>query len=524
MEDKVRRNAFINFKRLFLASSLLLLLASWAQAQGQPGSPNGQGGTTAPANTSDFAILYPGVYTEREKILVQKYIADNRAIEARGEIDVKALISGKLPKDTPGVGPTIVATEAMVRYNNQKYDPENPILNVVEYAKKLGYRNILAYPTFAAHDDTFMVPYPGKARDTLLVSDLNHNVTNYKPVYPGDTLYLVSNSRHVTDLTPPEGSIYRSVAIQSSGSIYNQRGEKVSDVIFRVTEGVKIYKEAGKAPKNPGFMDFWEAPDWKKRAAHYYTDKDWEFIKGIWSKEKRQSATPLYWEDVKIGDEPAWTVDGPIEASVNPTPPWGMGAGGSRSMKKEIMDPQVFKTMIRGENDGIYRLPNRADYVPAIPATAGCPGGASCPGGPPPAGAIDTQDIHKQAEDRAILINYMGRDFAIRHLNNWMGDRGWLYNIRWSIMDPRSHAAYGKTVPVNPQAERYLDRVPKMKGKYVSTHGMTKDVAIVKSYVYDKYSRDGEFFVDLVWWVETIEGDIWEEGGATVRLPSKAAN
>jgi hypothetical protein len=26
--------------------------------------------------------------------------------------------------------------------------------------------------------------------------------------------------------------------------------------------------------------------------------------------------------------------------------------------------------------------------------------------------------------------------------------------------------------------------------------------------------------VELAWWIETIDGIIWEEGGATVRLPS----
>ena len=34
----------------------------------------------------------------------------------------------------------------------------------------------------------------------------------------------------------------------------------------------------------------------------------------------------------------------------------------------------------------------------------------------------------------------------------------------------------------------------------------------MKSYVYDKYVRDGDFFVDLAWWIETIEGDIWLAG------------
>ena len=47
--------------------------------------------------------------------------------------------------------------------------------------------------------------------------------------------------------------------------------------------------------------------------------------------------------------------------------------------------------------------------------------------------------------------------------------------------------------------------------------------AIVKSQVYDKYVRDGEFLIELGWWIETIDGNIWEEGGATVKLPSKNA-
>ncbi len=471
---------------------------------------------------SDFLVQYPGVYTEKEKPLVEKYLADNKAIAERGQIDVKALISGKLSKGTPGVGPSYAATEAMIRYNNEKYDPENPVLNDAEYAKKLGYKDIIAYPTFGGHDDTFMIPWPPQARDTLLVNGLNHSFTNYKPVYPGDTLYLIANARHVVDLTPPEGSIYRSVAIQSEGCIYNQKGEKVSDVIFRVTENLKIYKDDSKRPKNPTFADMWEAPDWLRRPAHYYTDEDWEFIKDLWSKEKRQGVEPLYWEDVKIGDEPTWTVDGPIEESITPTAPWGMGLGGSRTMKKEIMDPKTFKTMVRGENDGIYRLPNKADYIPPVPDD---PATVRRPEAPAATGdaAVDTAEIHKARETRAVLINFFGRDIAIRHINNWMGDHGWLYNIRWGIMAPETHAAYGKIVPVNPQAARFLEKIPKMKGKFVTAHGLTGDLAIVKSYVYDKYVRDGQFMVELGWWVETIDGYIWEEGGATVRLPSKKA-
>jgi hypothetical protein len=199
-----------------------------------------------------------------------------------------------------------------------------------------------------------------------------------------------------------------------------------------------------------------------------------------------------------------------------------MGTGGSRTMKKEIMDPKIFKTMIRDERDGIYRLPNREAYIPAVPDDA-----ATRPMPPmhdADSAAIDTVDIHKQTESRAVLINFLGRDIAVRHINNWMGDHGWIRNIRWGIMPVEAHAALGKAVPLNPDAEYFLGKIPYMKGKHALAHGLTGDLALVKSYVYDKYFRDGEPLVELGWWIETIEGDIWLAGGATVRLPSKKAS
>jgi hypothetical protein len=470
---------------------------------------------------ADFETVYPGVYRGREAGPVERYLASNKALEDRGEIDTEALSAGTLPADTPGLGPALAVTEAMVRYNNAKYDPDNPLLNDAGYARSLGHRDIVAMPCYGAHDDTFMVPYPPDARDTLLVSQLNHSITNYRPVYPGDTLYLIADRRSLIDRTSVEGSIYRHVTLVSWGSVYNQRGEKVNDTTWRVTESLKTYKE-GRRPKNMGFAEMWEGPDWLSRPAHYYTDADWEFIKGIWANEKRRGAEPLYWEDVNVGDQPPWTVDGPIDESLSPTAPYGMGTGGSRTLRKEIMDPAVFARMIRGEKDGIYRLPNRGDYVPAVPDGA-VPFFQVDPEGAESAGAVDTKDIHKAGPDRAALINFLGRDLAIRHINNWMGDRGWLRNIRWGIMPAEAHAALGKVVPKDPGAEHFLGKVPQMAGRHALAHGLTGDLALVKSYVYDKCVCDGRFLADLVWWIETIAGDIWLEGGATVSLPSRRA-
>lgn len=308
MSKKSGGRIFIIFKRLLLATLIVLININSAQAV-----------ELTKETAGDFQILYPGVYTQKEKSLVEKFIAENKAIEDRGEIDIKAMINGTLPKDTPGFVRSLKVTEAMVRYFNQLRDPENPLLNNADYAKKAGYKDIIAYFSFAAHDDSFMAPYPTEARDTLLVADLIHHVTNYRPVYPGDTLYFVINSRHFKDLTPETGSIYRSNAMVNNGSIYNQRGEKVLDVSYTVEENIKIYNE-GKALANPGFSDTWEerargnrAPGQgggSTRATYYYTDEDWKKIRELWAKEKHQGATPLYWEDIKIGDQPTWTLRG----------------------------------------------------------------------------------------------------------------------------------------------------------------------------------------------------------------------
>jgi hypothetical protein len=410
----------------------------------------------------------------------------------------------------------------MVLYQNNKYDPENPIRHDSAYAQAAGYDDILAFLSFGANDDIAMIPLPRAMRDKMLVSDLNHSITNHVPIYPGDTLYQVNNERIILDITPPEGSTYRSIVIQSKGSVYNQRYEKVSDYVFRVTEGNRIYTEEYAAEigghSDPGnFGDWWLAPDWNERSTHYYTDSDWAFIKSVWENEEVRGSEPLYWEDVRIGDEPAWTLEGPIYSGLFPTIPYGMGLWGSRTIKAEILDDEIFSTLFRSPSDGIYYLgydlwgTNPDDQIPLVPGTTAPPMPYS--GGDP-----GDESLRPRVPP---LVNFTTRDFAIRHITNWMGDRGWIKKIGWSIMDPRCHAEFGSYVPTSPLSKRYLKKVPYMKHKYVDVHGLQKDIGLVKSYVVRKRACRGKFEVELVWWVETIEGDIWTEGGAIVQLPSK---
>jgi hypothetical protein len=205
-----------------------------------------------------------------------------------------------------------------------------------------------------------------------------------------------------------------------------------------------------------------------------------------------------------------------------------MGAGGSGSLKKEIMDPETFKTMYQDAN-GIWLTKDSTVYIPPVPDQDD-----KGRGGAPPAPAnvdantvsdIDTADIHRNtATKRSTLINFMGRDIAIRNINNWMGDHGWLYNIRWSIMAPSAMKAVGKYVPESPIAERFVHRIPVLaaENRVVDAHPLSGDALIVQAYIERKYVMNNEFYVDILWWDETLDGYIVEEGGATIRLPSRS--
>ena len=484
----------------------------------------------------DFIICYPGQYNEREQEALDKWWKEARAINTRGPIDVQALIAGTLPKDTPGIGPKVEVTSAMIAYNHAKYEQDNPLYNDAEYAKKAGYKDIPAYMTFGVHDDSFTCAFPMDARDTLLVSQASHWVESYADVYAGDTLYMVIDERQMIDLTPEEGSIHRSVALYNAGTVYNQRGEVVNKCGFHYMESLKTFKP-GKKPENyeaMGFLGFWESPNWMKKEDHVYTDADYEYMKSVWKNEKVRGAEPLYWEDVKIGEEPAHVLEGPIIDCALPSAPYGQGIGGTRTMKKEILDDEIRKTMHKEEH-GILVLPNEADYTPVIPDGAKTAfmvddgrgeelDKKTEEKGSSPADMIDTADIHAAAgRERAAIINYVGRDIANHAINNWMGDKGRLFSMKWSIMPPETHAAYGKAVPESPYYVHWIEQAPGMEDAHITTHGLTRDTAEVCSVVTDKYVKNGMYLVKLIWWIKDINNTIWINGCAEVELPHKEA-
>ena len=489
-------------------------------------------------NPDDFIIRYPGIFDEREKPYMDQYLKDIEAINNRGPVDLDLLVTGQLPPETPGIWMCCKATEEMIRYNHAKYEQENPLFNDPEYARAAGFKDIPAYFTYAASDDAATKAFPPEARDTLLVSQLSHSIKHFAEIYPGDTLFTVIDRRDITDITPPEGSIYRTVSLYCELSVFNQRKELVNTATFSFTESVKTYKP-GRKPEPSGnpFKDTWEDPDWFMKPDHQYTDDDYEYMKSVWRAEKIRGARPLYWEDVNIGDEPQPILEGPIIDSVLPTVPYAQGLGGTRTPKKELLDPEIAKTFIKNSH-GILMPKNIWDITPKAPKDTDAvfmnnDGREkdfekayeeldTAQEEPLVETGINTEDIHKTEDDaRAAILNFYGRDLCIRHINAWMGDKGFIKEIKWSIMPPETHAAFGKPVPVSPAFHHYLQSAPKMKDRTVNSHGLTRDTAEVHSVVVDKYYKNGEFLVKLIWWINDIQDTIWIDGEVEVKLPSR---
>lgn len=456
---------------------------------------------------SKFIVQYPGKFIDIGTDDVNKYIEENEAIKLRGPVNTELIKKKCIPQNYPGYDGCITLTEEFAKYQSDKYDPDNRVYTDLDYAKSLGYDGLPVYFTVGMF--YAIKPFPFASRDYFTPCNINHTNTLIKPFYVGDTVHCFIDENSFMDITPLEGSELRSVALVCKGSAYNQNGELCMTFTFNLVEHLKVLSDR-EAAKDVGFG--WDAPDWWKRPDHYYTDEDWQFIKEVWAKEAQRGDEPLWWDDVNIGDEPAWTLEGPIDKSVDSVMQNGLGIGGARTLKKEIMNPEIFKTMIRNPYDGIYRLQKRSDSFP-IPPEWSIP--KSRPFG------IDNDDPSSEPPHRNHFINYICRDMMFRHIHAWFGDRALITELRWGIMSPDSLEEHGWNVPRHPNYKDLHLEISPIKENKLTTHGLERDIALIKSYVYDKYSKNGSFYVELGWWVETITGEIYQEGQATIKLPAK---
>lgn len=469
----------------------------------------------------EYVTQYPGIYPEYALDEIREYIAKNEAIKARGPVNTEFIRNKCIPEDYPGYWGCIEMGEDVSKFYAEKLDPYNRLFTDKEYAMSLGFEGLpIHHPVSMAYS---IGPFPVTARDQFTPCNISHYNKMYHPIYAHDTLYFFIDENSFQDLTPEEGSEVRTIALTQRCSCYNQDGVLCTRFEYNICELLRVMKDRKAAEEvKKDFHEVWKAPDWWRRERHYYTDKDWEFIKGIWEQEVHRGAEPVYWEDVNIGDRPPRTLEGPIDDTGGwPNPNFGLVLGGDRTLREEIMDPDKFKTMVRNPYDGIYRLTSRNAELPYPPERLVAPYLKEDEPFPP---AFENDDPACEPFFRFHFINHLGRDLMFRHFYNYFGDHSLITDWHWAIMSPDCMKQYGFDYVMHPNYEPICDMHPSLKNIHVNSHGLEGDVGITNSYVVDKYIRDGKHFIKLAWWIEEIEGSVWEEGWAEIRLPARNGN
>lgn len=440
--------------------------------------------------SEQFEQYQRGVYSPEDRKILEDFQQSLDALNDRGELDFMAVIRGDIPMDDPTVKcRTFYVDPYEAKWNAKAHDPKNQIYFDLDAALKAGYEGIPATPVYHTDYRAILPAMPRELRDHMMVSGLSHTYKLYKPVYGGDTVYYFPCHQSFKDITPDGTHKYRTFALYGEGRGYNQKGELLFESRSRVKESLSRYvdREKGKDVWDP-----WETPDWWARPAHYYTEEDWAYIQDLWKKEYHRFDEPLYWEDVNVGDRPAWTCFGPVlqEDMIR-----------LYGCDDIITWPDLRTHIEEGRLERYRRDPKDGIWYER--------------GGP-----FAHIGDGRFPEYRLCFYNTINRDFACTMLNNWIGYHGRIKNIAWGIMTYMP--GFEDEIPNFPEYRDPFEGIPGMEGKKVDTHGMTGDVAITKGYVTGKrIDEDGDHVADLVWWAETIEGQLYAEGQATVSLPVK---
>lgn len=474
----------------------------------------------------EWDFYFPGKYNAADAKVLKKFQEDLAFINNK-DINIKDLISGKLDgqpgidglmhgkvEGQPGIISVKKITSEVVDDYAARYGGHNPMWTDKNYAEKTKW-GAMVMP-FAAGEPRYTpaMPISEGIADYFVVTAHNDALNFYRPVYEGDTIYAVIDEQHCTDITPKQGSYYRTFAMSGRARLYNQRAELVAEGANILNESFRRHKSP--AMRNPSKTHVWEAPDWWQRSAHIFTDQDWEEIIGIWKNETIRGAEPLYWDEVNIGDEPPPRAVGPVVTEEEIyvimdefVPYWNVDT------KQNMLDPEAFKKLVKNEQ-GLYVPPEHLKKKPLQSR----PGAAQ----------------RENWDGRGHVQNAICAKWAAGMIYNWMGDQGWLQRISWDIMElppgPTKTVSYQENptmIPSIPMELRpalfdkypYLEKVPYMRGCRAAWHALDGDVIISRAYVVNKYRQNDEYFVDLVFWCETIDKYLVEEGIMTVKLPKR---
>lgn len=425
-----------------------------------------ESGTTAGPETKEenvkYQTFYPGEYFDWEKDVVEERLEQVKKGSQGGG-------------GMPGRGPSVITEEDILAYNN-KMDPYNPLFNDREYAQKAGYPGVPAFPCFQQPGTGRVTGIPHNIADKFYFGNDGSNVQVWTHIFAGDSFTSEPEMNEFTELTVP-GSDLRHFKLGGSGKMYNRKGEQVGWAYGNTRDAYKKIIDGSPKPTYTENMTEWLE---YLPPAHYTTDEEWDYIQELWDKEYIRGSQKLYWEDVNVGDEPAWACsDGPI------TYMHMMHLHGGRAMTRNAL---------RGDKDLFIYDP----YGQRHATLSRHYGSMNFPG------------------SRSMFFNSTGAIFIMRMLTNYIGDAGLVTKVHWHMMQTF------KEVRIERPGGEYMDKVPEMKGRGCEVHGYEGDTVIAKGCVTDKYINErGEHTIDLTCWGETLDDRIVVVVGASAKLPSK---
>ncbi len=427
---------------------------------------------------SMYKVQYPGVYTDREKELL-----DAARTSAASQKGMPAMFGGG------------TADETMMKLYANAWDPWNPLFNDPDYAKNTRYGGLIAIPCWkepGAMFPTLPMDFGDRMTDR---ANLGGAFEMFKPIRPGDVLTAKVGENRIVDITPEEGGDSHVFYLEGAGELYNQDGELVMRGITRGRNGFANYADdydgeriyglamggppGGGKPGKPGDPPPKPGPGMFGNVEPYtYTDEDWDKMREMWRAEKIRGAETLYWEDVQVGDQPQTLCTGPI-TEMDMIRYHGIQVIEGRPMRDNLLDPDMVRRLEPFKNKyNVYYLDYASHY---------CGQGVG---------------------NNPIFYNTTNRNLLIRVVTNWMGDDGWLRSIDWHFS--------------NTEADSFFEKVPFMKGKAATNHGSCGQCMLLHGYVTDKYINDaGEHLVDLTCWAETWDHKLTQVIGTSVVLPSR---
>jgi acyl dehydratase len=288
------------------------------------------------------------------------------------------------------------ASRDAIRNFAMSYGDDNPLFTDFDYGKTTRWGGQVA-PGMIINclgNVTYGDPIPDdvKKKTRGLFSGVHVFVSGqstewYRPIQPGDELYLFGGTESVTEKTSEFAGrsvirVHRTVRI-------NQRAE-----IVAINRMLSIMTERKKSRERGKYMDIEPAS---------YTDADIAAIDEVYAAERRRGAEPRYFEDVAVGEQLPKMAKGPFTL----TDIISFHAGGSQ-LRPYGWGPSRLWYKSRRRIPKFY-----------IKNAMGIPDVA--------------QRLHWESEWSQQIGNPMAYDYAINrecwlnhYLSDWVGDDGWV--------------------------------------------------------------------------------------------------